>query len=173
MKIAVITPTKPNRAQLLEECRASVREQTRAADTHAVAIDGTLEGPSAVRNRLILELPPEYDWVAFLDDDDVMLPDHLKVLSSASEGADVIYSLCQIECNTREFDPEAIKQSNYIPVTALVRRSIFNRVGGFSDVPLEDWVLWQKISDAGGRFKFVPKVTWTYRVQSDSRNFVK
>src|ERR1019366_7731644 len=100
MKIAVITPTKPNRAQLLEECRASVREQTRAADTHAVAIDGTLEGPSAVRNRLILELPPEYDWVAFLDDDDVMLPDHLKVLSSASEGADVIYSLCQIECNT-------------------------------------------------------------------------
>jgi len=171
MKIAVVTPSKPNRAQLLEECKASVQAQTKIVHIHSIKIDSDCKGPSTIRNEIVRELPLDIDWLAFLDDDDVMLPDHLRILSEASEQADVVYSLCQIECNTRPFDPQALKEANYIPVTALVRRSIFEQVGGFSDVPLEDWVLWKKILDAGGRFVYVPRVTWTYRVQGDSRNF--
>lgn len=171
MRVAVITPSKENRTQLLEECRASVRMQTCPAALHAVEIDYEGKGPAYVRNHLVQNLPDEYDWIAFLDDDDIMLPEHLEILMGAASNADVVYSLCQIACNTRPFDHEELKQANYIPVTALVRRSMFSKVGGFSNGLLEDWVLWKKIADAGGRFVYVPRLTWIYRVQSDSRNF--
>ena len=170
MKIAVITPSKPNRVPLLDECIASVWSQTKRAGTHAYEIDSLQEGPAIVRNRLVNSLPKEYDGLAFLDDDDIMLPTHLERLSAASENADVVYSLCNLNCCTREFDPAALRVKNYIPVTALVRRSIFEKVGGFNNVSMEDWHLWIKISHAGGRFIFVPEVTVTYRVQNDSRD---
>ncbi len=170
MNIAVITPSKPNRAHLLVECIASVQAQVKPAGTHRVEVDHFNDGPALVRNRLIRSLPREYDWLAFLDDDDIMLPIHLERLSAVAENADVVYSLCNLNCLTRDFDPVALRVKNYIPVTALVRRSIFEKVGGFDDMTMEDWNLWLKISNAGGRFVFVPEMTWIYRVQSDSRD---
>ena len=39
-----------------------------------------------------------------------------------------------------------LKKANYISVTCLVRRSMFELVGGFDDKFLEDWELWKKIA---------------------------
>lgn len=172
MKIAVITPSKLNRSALLEECKVSVLAQTRPADCHAIEVDVKAEGPAVVRNRLVKGLDSSFDWLAWLDDDDVLLPSHLEKLSAVAELADVVYSLCQMNCNTHAFSLEDLIHYNYIPVTALVRRSIFTAVGGFDEGPLEDWNLWKKIAISGGRYIFVPEVTWLYRVQGDSRNFV-
>jgi len=41
-----------------------------------------------MRKRMVASLPPEYDWIAFLDDDDVLLPRHLKALSIAAVEAE-------------------------------------------------------------------------------------
>jgi cellulose synthase/poly-beta-1,6-N-acetylglucosamine synthase-like glycosyltransferase len=172
MKIAVITPSKPNRGLLLEECRASVREQTRPAELHAIEVDHKGAGPAQIRNKLVRELPMEYDWVAFVDDDDLLLPTHLEKLSAVSDSADVVYSPCQHNY-THAFNLESLKIQNYISVTCLVRREVFEKVGGFDNVAMEDWELWKKIANADGRFVFVPETTWTYRLQSDSRDLVE
>jgi len=173
VKIAVITPSKPNRTALLEECKASVTAQTRAADIHVVKVDYEGIGPAVLRNQMVMDLSPEYNWLAFLDDDDVFLPRHLELLSIVSGDADVVYSPSQLDLGYQPFDREVLKERNFVSVTSLVRRSIFAAVGGFRDlVKYEDWHLWEDISDAGGRFIFIPEVTWLYRIRpEDTRNW--
>src|SRR3546814_8644512 len=60
----------------------------------------------------------------------------------------------------QEFDPAALQANNFIPVTALVRTSLFVAVGGFPQ-PLseawphadcEDWGLWQRLLALGAKF---------------------
>lgn len=173
MKIAVITPSLPHRSNLLAQCKASVQAQTLPA-FHLTGFDSDRIGPARVRNILVSSLPPEYDWIAFLDDDDLLFPDHLEKLAAVTEDADVIYSRCRQPHATKHgpFDRNVLRVANFISVTSLVRRSMFEKVGGFPDAPkLEDWLLWNKIADAGGRFVFVNAETWIYRVNpEDSRN---
>jgi hypothetical protein len=175
-KVAVITPTVPNRSALLKECEKSVSNQSwKGGIRHAVWEDVFREGPSIIRNKIVGNLDPSYEWLAFFDDDDIFLPEHLETLINNSEGADVIYSDCQEEgfvktWNTRSFDYEAVKADNYIPITCLVRRSMFEKAGGFKiEPPGEDQKLWLRIHEEGGRFVYVPKATWIYRQHPQHR----
>jgi GT2 family glycosyltransferase len=106
----------------------------------------------------------------------MLLPEHIATLVSASNGADVVYSNCQEEgftktWNTREFNYDAVKEANYIPVTVLMRRSMFEKVGGFQSEPYpgEDQHLWLRAALAGARFAYVPQTTWTYRQHPQHR----
>jgi hypothetical protein len=170
-KIAVVTPTVPNRSSLLEECKASVKAQTWGGDIlHAVGEDHANVGAAAMRNDIVQGIDPSYEWLAFCDDDDVLLPDHLATLAAASNGADIIYSDCREKgftktWKTRPFNYEEVKAANYIPVTVLMRRSMFEKVGGFQSEPYpgEDQHLWLRAALAGARFVYVPQTTWTYR----------
>lgn len=130
-------------------------------------------GPSPIRNRLAAQAKGE--WLAFLDDDDLLEPDHLLLLEAYTAEADVVYSYCTVEGRNFplnfEFDADSLRQGNYIPVTTLVRKVKFDEVGGFGDEKLEDWGLWLRLLDAGARFVCVPIVTWTYRFRDDNRTF--
>ena len=175
--IAVVTPTLPSRKTLLVECKSSVKNQTyRGTVQHAVGIDTIGEGAALTRNKIVKSLDPECEWLAFLDDDDKFLPKHLEVLTAACSGADVVYSECREEgfnktWKTREFNYESVKHENYIPVTALVRRSAFEKVGGFREKPYpgEDQNLWLRMYEAGCRLVYVPQETWTYRQHPQHR----
>ena len=172
MKIAVITPSKPNRAKLLEECKASVLAQTLPA-FHAIEVDVNLEGPAIVRNRIVASLDPSYDWIAPVDDDDIIYRDHLQLLAAQSENADVVYSPPSKygSGSIHAFNAKELPGRNHIGMTSLVRRSMFEKVNGFWDkARFEDWDLWLRILKAGGRFVYVPTATWEYRQQPDSRN---
>lgn len=69
----------------------------------------------------------------------------------------------------------ALRAQNFIPVTALVRRSAGDAVGWFPEgdeapqhpVPphprLEDWGLWLRLLDAGASFAHLPEVLWSWR----------
>jgi hypothetical protein len=69
----------------------------------------------------------------------------------------------------------ALRAQNFIPVTALVRRSAGDAVGWFpegDDAPrhpvaphprLEDWGLWLRLLDAGASFAHLPEVLWSWR----------
>lgn len=69
----------------------------------------------------------------------------------------------------------ALRAQNFIPVTALVRRSAGDAVGWFPEgdeapqhpVPphprLEDWGLWLRLLDAGASFTHLPEVLWSWR----------
>lgn len=69
----------------------------------------------------------------------------------------------------------ALRAQNFIPVTALVRRSAGDAVGWFpegDEAPrhpvaphprLEDWGLWLRLLDAGASFSHLPEVLWSWR----------
>lgn len=170
-RIAVITPTVASRSSLLEECKASVKAQTWSGDLlHVIREDYTKVGAAAMRNKIVEGLDPSYEWLIFCDDDDLLLPEHISTLAASSEGADVIYSDCAEEgftktWRTREFNYDEVKEANYIPVTVLMRRSMFEKCGGFDlkHYPGEDQWMFLNAASVGARFKYVPKVTWKYR----------
>ncbi len=168
-KIAVITPTIPRRSSLLEECRESVREQNVGVPfEHFVGEDTHGAGCATFRNGIVWGLASDFDWLAFLDDDDTMLPDHLRLLFAASENADIVYSDCETvgwkkSWESSPFNSGKLFIRNFIPVTVLMRRSLFDSLGGFRSVFAEDWDLWKRSWLADARFAFVPEVTWLYR----------
>lgn len=172
MSVAVVTASLPERAARLAEAAASVAAQTIPPAAHLIGIDFARHGPTAVRNALVRAAGTE--WVAFLDDDDVLYPGHLATLTAGAAGADVVYSFCDVEGRggwtpNQEFDAAALRSYNFIPVTALVRRSAFLSVGGFPEShPVEDWDLWRRLLDAGAEFRCVPTVTWLYRFHGDN-----
>lgn len=168
--ITAITPTVHGREQLLAECRASVAA---AGLPHLVMVDELGEGPAIIRNRLAERV--DTDWLLCLDDDDLLLPHYLEVVAPALDGADVVYTnwylTGAIDPQPLDgFDPDLLRERNFIPVTAAIRTSMFRRVGGFNpDAVLEDHDLWVRLLDAGARFTHIPVVCWRYRRQTGSR----
>lgn len=178
--VAVLTPTLPERALLLREARASVAAQTVSVE-HLVGVDRDREGPSVTRNRLAASRP-DADWYLPLDDDDLLDADFVETLLPHLAGADVVYPWCRVEGKddwtpNRLFTPELLLKANFIPVTALVRAELWREVGGMPEPPEgrvqpgEDWEFWRLCLGAGAVFRCLPEVLWTYRVQSDTRNW--
>lgn len=178
--ITVIIPTiSQRRDTMLQNALRSVEAQTLAATEVIVEEAGPTEGPATVRNRALEKVKTK--WVAFLDDDDLLDPNHLSVLASAQNqsGADVIWPWFRVEGGSdpfpmfrgRQWDPEDPHQ---IPITVLLRTSAIRAVGGFKKVedgPTdqygnragEDWRLWLDLSQAGYKFHHTPEITWTWR----------
>ena len=144
--ITVVIPSIPPRADLLQRAVDSVKKQTRPADALIIEIDTERSGATATRNRGLEQVKTE--WVAFLDDDDYFLENHLEVLSGLTErtDADVIYTGCDVtdgygRIQPRQeifgrfglpFDADLLRKKSYIPVTCLARTSLAQSVGGFS-----------------------------------------
>lgn len=180
--ITVVIPTiapRGGRQPMLEKALASVAEQTYPATAVVTETAGPREGPAAVRNRALTKV--ETDWVAFLDDDDYLLPDHLATLAQAQArtGADVLWPWFQVEGGRDPFPGHRGAQWNpaqphQIPITTLVRTAAIRTVGGFHPIgegPTdpdghragEDWHLWLALSAEGYQFHHVDAVTWVWR----------
>lgn len=126
------------------------------------------------------------EGLAFLDDDDILLPAHFQELTAARRTGPepVVYSdavTVMMEQDglrwtekhrelqySMDFDPDLLLWSNYIPLhTVLMDRGLFGKVGGF-DPALdysEDWDLWIRLS-LETSFRHVRAVTAQYRVFS-------
>lgn len=166
--ITVLTASMPERSELLAEAIRSVKDQTVQPLAHLVGIDIAKRNAPLVYNDLAKAATTQ--WITFLDDDDLLDSDHLERLSKeAGPDVDVVYSGCRSEgfynytYYNEPFNKDRLNDRSIIPITALVRRRVFNRVGGFRDESGYDWHLWRRIADVGGRFKQVNKITWTYR----------
>jgi hypothetical protein len=103
--ITVVIPSIPPRAELLrratDSAHGAAAELARFYGTTVpvdviTVLDERREGAAKTRHRGLLEVHTE--WVAFLDDDDVMHPDHLHQLYSAALefDADYLWSRFQI-----------------------------------------------------------------------------
>lgn len=109
------------------------------------------------------------EWLLPLDDDDVLDPDCVEILLRHSKDADVVYPFCRMEGRTdgwvpnRLFNPRTLMRRPFIPVTALIRRDLFDLLAGYRKVPMEDWDFYARAWLHGARFKCVPEVLWTYR----------
>jgi glycosyltransferase involved in cell wall biosynthesis len=120
------------------------------------------------------------DVLCFLDDDDVMLPGHLRtgLQALAATGADIVYTqvaVCdqfvepgaqpapnQIRAYYRaSFEPRLLHICNFMPVNSVFIKgpASFDETLGL----LEDWDLWLRLlTRQGYRFHAVPAVTTVY-----------
>lgn len=164
MTVAVVTAAIPERFDLLRDALKSVAAQTLQPAEHIVVVDYDRRGTADALNRGLAAVTSE--WVATLDDDDVLYPPHLEVLLGASRFADVVYSYCDCDFDIHvnaPFNPAVLRVQNYIPTTALIRTEKLREVGGWPDEREQDWALWLRLLDAQARFVYVPRVTWRYR----------
>jgi hypothetical protein len=171
--VAVCIPTIPPRADLLHRAMASVLEQTRQPDRIVVQLDEIGEGAGPTRNRAWAQTAE--DFVAFLDDDDEFLPDHLEACMAAAERtrADVIYPWFHLvgwpEATLARPDPlatmrrgklvhplgvpfgpeqaEHMRRHAFIPSTIVVRRSALAEVAGYPDHGSEEYERFQGCED--------------------------
>lgn len=146
-----------------------------------IASDGPLRR-SAAANRGMSEARGEF--LMFLDDDDLLEPDHLSTLVtrlSASTDKRCAYSgvrvdylhnseLVRSETLSHPFNRHQLRGRNYIPIHAvLFHRSLYDQGCRFDETldTLEDWDFWLQLS-ALTDFAYIDKVTARYRNSGSS-----
>ena len=179
--ITVVITTIPPRVSMLRRAFASVTSQTLHPEAIVVELDYDREGPAVVRNRGLAKVTTEY--VAFLDDDGEMRLDHLAALRACADctRADLVYPWFDVVSSRptpgwdplgrfgMDFDPDALDEANFIPVTVLARTKVIRGVGGFVNrnetdmgATCEDWGCWLAMRDAGARIVHLPQRTWIW-----------
>lgn len=183
-----------NYGEYIEEAIQSVLDQTYKNVEIIVVDDGSTDdsverikkypvkliqqenkGVSAARNTGVAQ--SEGEWLLFLDSDDKLVPTFLEECLQMPD-ADVIGT------DRREFGlSDKVYRSalnptyndflrdNQIQISSLVRREVFEAVGGFDPDfkgMYDDWELWIRISKLGYDFRTVPKALFLYRKHGDS-----
>lgn len=175
MQITVVIPTIKPREEHLRRAVSSVWAQTYTPAEIWVQHDYDREGAAATRNKALEGVAT--DWVAFLDDDDTLMPQHLRLCArfAALSDADVVYPGYEtvggqdpVGCFGIPFDASLLKRRNFIPVTVLARTELVRSAGGFQPMPdengdpCEDWGLWLAMLARGARFAHLPQKTWRW-----------
>lgn len=216
--VTIITRTYREREFWLKECMASVINQTYPNIQHVIVEDGgetmsalVAEAKEAYKGFYNVEFAgfdkkgrsytgnqgleiAKGEYCLFLDDDDLVFPDHVEVLMNeiiASPELGAVYSLAwdvhtSVDKTTtpasysehqfktlplfyQEFCLKTLLNHNYIPIQAILfRKSLYVENGGFDESmdQLEDWNLWTKYA-LRSKFKFVPKTTSLFRTPFD------
>ena len=173
--IAAVVVSLPERHDLLVEALGSVHRQTRAPDDTVIGIDPRRYGEVANMNRLIRAT--DCDWLAFLHDDDLWLPEHLAIAEKYMDYADVIvsrYDLVGRPWNTIEpwhENFEDLRWTNWIgsPSMVVARKSVFREfVDPFGQFCWIDWANWNRLLAAGAVFVDTQTVTTQYRFMGNN-----
>lgn len=171
--VTICIPSIPPRdAMLCNRALPSVLRQSLPPDEIVVAIDHDRQGAGPTRTRALMRAQTE--WVAFLDDDDELHPNHLEVLVRHAEGtgADVVWSLYDMAEGNRDplphlrgkqWDPAA---PHLFPITALARRELAQRCAFpppvRQDFSGDDFPFWLQLNELGAKFGHVDEVTWRW-----------
>jgi hypothetical protein len=177
--ITVCVPTIPPRRDHLLRALQSVSTQTLPAWNVSIAQDVNHAGAGVTRQRALDAVRTE--WVAFLDDDDAFMPNHLEILYCAAleTNADYVYSYYMVRDGAnndrpeidplghlgRPFDPADPHQTT---VTTLVRTELAqaarftppeaDEVDG--QVYGEDFQFTVNCCQLGAQVHHVPRRTW-------------
>jgi glycosyltransferase involved in cell wall biosynthesis len=136
-EVTVVIPTIPPREKLLQRALASVEQQTMPVRV-VLALD--VEKRGAPYNRDIALSRVRTPYVAFLDDDDELLPEHCFNLLEALKlsDADLVYPWFTVGSGGTDPFPqwEGVPWDNdhphQVPVTFLARTEAITAAGGFS-----------------------------------------
>jgi glycosyltransferase involved in cell wall biosynthesis len=200
--VSVIVPTR-NRPAMLRDALQSILNQTYQNREIVVVNDGgepvapvlqstrvidmkTSVGPAAARNTAIAVAKGEV--LAFLDDDDRYMPDHLERLVAALRAGNAAFAYTTAELvrekiaggrrseTSRQIFMGGLRYSrllllvrNFIPINTWgVRREVFAKAGGFDEALhyLEDWDFLLRLSTFTPCAQ-VDAVTVEYRVTDE------
>jgi len=187
--IAVVIPTIPGRELLLARAVDSVLAQHRAPDQLVIEADPDRTGAAATRNRALARV--ECDLIAWLDDDDELLRNHLGALEHALGDYDLVYSTPRatgaeptaVTYRGRMVKPWGVpfgaeqarhlrERGSFIPITFMCRTSMARKAGGFPEGRTlpdgryqgEDELFLVAMLDAGARFTHLNVQTWVWNV---------
>lgn len=153
----------------------------RSFDGRVILVQQPNSGPAAARNRGVAEAKGE--WIAFLDADDLWVPEKLEKQLHAMSNREWSYTdsrfMGGVNDGKQDSDLnekpsgnviEKLICGNFISTSSvLLRRNIFNEVGGFDENlrSIEDWDLWIRIASRYP-ISYVPDPLLKYRVHSIS-----
>lgn len=176
--VTVVIPTIPPRRALLHRAISSVLAQTTPVAAISVAVDNNREGAAATRMRALSGIVSP--WVAFLDDDDEFMPEHIeKLITHANEtGADFVYSWFETVPAGRDpfpiwfcTDPWNEKVPRHTTITTLVRTALakevgFNRSASTPEYANEDWAFILECNRLGKISHLCNEKTWFWHHDS-------
>jgi hypothetical protein len=181
--VTIITATIPTRADLLARAVASVKAQTLQPAHHLIMEDTEKIGGAAVLDKLLKKVTTKY--VAVLDDDDELLPQHIEVIYKCitESDADLLYPWFRYQTSgnaghlERYFGvPWSNDDVHQVPITWIAKTLMIKRAGGFSEgydrdsMNLDssgnrigyDFTLIQNLVAQNRVIKHHPEVTWIY-----------
>lgn len=121
------------------------------------------------------------DWIIFLDADDWLEHTYIEEMLKKAEqhpDGDIFvpsvhrhYEDGRIDTDQHWYKPKDLMTGNYIVVSAMIRTSLFKKLGGFHDYEsLEDWDLWLRAEEAGAKFIQCPEAILHISKRANSRN---
>lgn len=190
--VSVITPTWKRNKLLLERCIPSIQKQTYQNFEHIIVSDG--EDPDlenvlvGKENTRFVQLGRNWrqfshgasygavpraagtyvakgQYIAYLDDDDEFLPDHIQSLVELIEAENLDFAFSQMLRDWSDGRPADIVGNGAIgygyigtPMVVHKAETLLTRNWG-ADGYAEDYSLFKAWADAKLRFKFLPRVT--------------
>lgn len=177
--VTVCIPTFPGREAMLHRAVRSVSAQTWSPRAIEIASDTEREGAAVTRDRAWRAA--RTDWVAFLDDDDELLPRHLELLVACAKltDADLVFPWFTVVGGADPFPQHfGMPWDDAVPrqttITFLIRREWLERVGGFDDPDPtldaapdgnragEDYRLILRLVEQGAKIVHLPEKTWIW-----------
>jgi glycosyltransferase involved in cell wall biosynthesis len=180
--VASVTSTHRNDLELVVIDDGSTDERTRkeldslqASGIRVIRQEN--QGPSAARNNAILASKGKY--ILPLDADDRLRPSFLDsaitILDSQPQVGIVYgdaewFGLRTGRYTVGPFDRNRLLYWNFIPVSAVYRRSVWEQNGGYdSTARPEDYDFWLCALEHGWQFAYVPEILFEYRILESSR----
>lgn len=181
--LTLVITTMPSRPKSLNRALMSIANQTLQPGRIVVQMDTVGVGAAANRDAGLSRV--ETKWVAFLDDDDYLYPQHIQRLYEVAneQDADLVYSWFDVDGGVDPFpenfgkawDPERPVQTT---VTTLGKTESYKEVGGYSSLDGfsqaeleaysqgntagEDFRLVCNLNAAGKKIVHHPEKTWAY-----------
>jgi glycosyltransferase involved in cell wall biosynthesis len=166
--VSVITPTIPERSELLKECIASVEAQTYPHWEHVIVYDHDKAGCAKTMNEAARQAKGE--WLLPLADDDLLLPGCIQALVLVAADADVVYPVPLV---WGEAADQFCGKPPDIPSLALIRAESWRKIGGYGAglKNREDNNLWMRMMGQSQRFvRYDQSPTWVYRFHGSNKS---
>ena len=180
--VTIVIPTIPPRHDMRQRAVDSVRHQTLAPKMVLVEYDADRTGSAATRNRALEKVTTE--WVLWLDDDDILMPNAIQLLVEAQRAtcADVVSGSAWIPQLPGHAEPTEPVPPGWIPagvvqarsrltVTSLMPTELVRKVGGFerrhdpgTGMDLDDYGLYWKLADVGATFYRIPETVFVWNI---------
>lgn len=114
------------------------------------------------------------EWLCFLDADDELAPGYFEAMDRATgdlRAPAVSWVENGVATEPRCLTERNIKQWNPCVIGTLIRKSMFDRVGGFwGERAYEDWSLFRRAWLLKAKIEHVPDALYIVHVSPDSRN---
>jgi hypothetical protein len=187
--VTIVIPHLPEREELLAELLKSIELQTYQPDEVIIEIAQPEDNAAVTRTRACEKV--KTTRIALVDDDDLLLPNHLDVLMRRMDEWDFDLTYSYFRSEPKGIDPLGrfgavfsgfhLIQANYIPITHLIRTELLQSCLPYEPMPddvralyknklLEDWHMLLKLLDIDCRFNHVPVVSWVWRQHDGQTN---